>query len=84
MGKNFSSVQEEYNYYMSTFPTKLTPEEKQEWDEILYNRDKYMKEETQYKFPVAELRKINNKLEDKERILIIYNNYFKHLKKIII
>ena len=69
MGKDFSSVEEEYNYYMTTFPSKLTDEEKPEWDEILYNRDKYMKEESKYKFPVAELRKVNQKLEEKERIL---------------
>ena len=71
--KVFKSIKEEYNYYIDTFRGQLTSEEKEEFDKILANRDKYIRDEKEkqksVKFPTESLRKVNKAFEDNQKII---------------
>lgn len=71
--KVFTSVKEEYNYYIDTFKSKLNSFELEEFNKIFENRDKYMKDEKVIKFPIESLRSINKSLEDNQKII---NSHF--------
>ena len=71
--KVFKSIREEYDYYIDTFKSELNSEEKEEFNAILDNRDKYIRDqkekEKKVKFPIESLRKVNKSLEDNKKII---------------
>ena len=71
--KVFKSIEEEYDYYIDTFKSELNSEEKEEFNAILDNRDKYIRDqkekEKKVKFPIENLRKVNKSLEDNKKII---------------
>lgn len=71
--KVFKSIREEYDYYIDTFKSELNSEEKEEFNAILANRDKYIRDqkekEKKVKFPIESLRKLNKSLEDNKKII---------------
>ena len=71
--KVFKSIKEEYNYYIDTFRGQLNSEEKEEFDKILANRDKFIRDEKEkqrsVKFPIESLRKVNKAYEDNQKII---------------